>query len=98
MTNPNQGTSEDVLRRLKEASYERIRVELKCSIELKMKDFDMNWNDLGQIDWLRLFNPGNIKEAVIQGEITLSQLNDLAHIFSCEPYIIFRPREPWVKT
>ncbi|KKK65887.1 hypothetical protein LCGC14_2969590, partial [marine sediment metagenome] len=48
MINPNRSTSESVLRRLKEASYERMRVELKCSIELKMKDFDMTWDDLAE--------------------------------------------------
>ena len=100
MINPNQSTSEDVLRRLKQASYERMRVELKCSIELLMKDFDMTWQDLAdKLKWpsgeLRAFV---IKEKVIQGSLSLEELNDLAHIFSCEPYIIFRPRLPWIKT
>ena len=104
MINPNQNTSEDTLRRLKEASYERMRVELKCSTELLMKDFNMTWDDLGKL----LKVKGNIacgrtraniiKHRVVQGQVTLNDLNTLAHIFSTEPYIIFRPREPWVKT
>lgn len=105
MINPNRQTSEDVLRRLKEASYERMRVELKCSIELKMKEFGMDWDKLGE---LLGFGPtgetdvetraDRVKGHVIQGGMFLSELNAVAHIFSCEPYIIFRPREPWVKT
>lgn len=102
MINPNRATSEDVLRRLKEASYERMRVELKCSIELKMKEFDMDWNDLGRLlgidvdenpKWERY-----ARQHIIEEGMSLEELNDIAHIFSCEPYIIFRPREPWVKT
>ena len=105
MINPNRATSEEVLRRLKAASYERMRVELKCSIELLLKDFGMTWDDLGE---LHGFGPtgetdietraDRIKNHVIQGGIFLEELNALAHTFSCEPYIIFRPREPWVKT
>jgi hypothetical protein len=104
MTNPNRDTSEDTLRRLKEASYERMRNELKCSVELKMKDFDMTWDDIGRLLGEEKRTPGNgpsraesAKWRVVQGQITLVELNALAHIFSCEPYIIFRPREPWTK-
>ena len=95
MINPNRDTSEDVLWRLKEASYERMRIELKCSVELKMKEFDMDWDDIGR---LMNISGGAAKQAVINDNINLKDLNALAHIFSCEPYIIFRPREPWVKT
>lgn len=105
MTNPNRNTSEDVLRRLKEASYERMRVELKCSVELLMKDFDMTWDDVAnklKWPWLTRFLSGEEVKEVIIGERkypwTLETLNEIAHIFSCEPYIIFRPREPWTKT
>jgi len=92
MINPNQQTSEDVLRRLKEASYERTRNELKCSIEILLKDFGMDWNDLE-----RLLLTNTPKKDIIQRELTLTQLNEIAHVFSTELYIIFRPREPWVK-
>lgn len=105
MVNPNRNTSEDTLRRLKEASYERVRVELKCSVELLMKDFEMTWDDLGKLLGEEERTPGNgpsraesAKWKVVQGQITLVELNLLAHIFSTEPYIIFRPREPWIKT
>ncbi len=91
--NPNQEASEDVLRRLKEASEERMRVELKCSVELLLKDFDMTWDDLG-----RLLGTTTPKMDIIQGNLNLLDLNNLAHIFSTEPYIIFRPRLPWIKS
>ncbi len=105
MKNPNRATSEEVLRRLKEASYERMRVELKCSVELLMKDFDMTWDDLGEL--LGFWPTGEtdvqtradrVREHIVQGGIFLNELNAIAHVFSCEPYIIFRPREPWTKT
>ena len=100
MINPNRATSEDVLRRLKEASYERVRVELKCSVELLMKDFDMTWDDIGRLLEIRHgeSRAAIAKQYVVQGYMSLSTLNTLAHIFSAEPYIIFRPREPWTKT
>ncbi len=100
MINPNRGTSQDVLERLKTASYERMRVELKVSIELLLKDFDMTWDDLG--DLLGIGRASNrayqARYNVTLGNMTLNQLNVLAHIFSCEPYIIFRPRMPWTGT
>ena len=104
MTNPNRDTSEDVLRRLKEASYERMRVELKCSVELLMRDFDMDWDDLGRLlgmkekIWQGRTRGEVVRNKIIEGSLTLNDLNALAHLFSCEPYLIFRPREPWVKT
>lgn len=93
MINPNRNTSEDVLRRFKEASYERMRVELKCSVELLLQDFSMSWQDLES-----LLMTNTPKKDIVQDELTLRQLNEIAHLFSCEPYILFRPREPWVKT
>ncbi len=100
MIDPNRNTSEDVLRRLKEASYERMRVELKCSVELLLRDFDMTWDDLGDLIGIgRAANRAYLSRYhVALGNMTLNQLNVLAHIFSCEPYIIFRPRMPWTKT
>ena len=105
MIEPNRNTSEDVLRRLREGSYERMRVELQNSIEVKMRDFEMSWDDLGRLLGMETRTPGNgpsradsAKWTILQGQITLSELNALTHIFSCEPYIIFRPREPWVNT
>ena len=104
MIDPNHNTSEDVLRRHKEASYERMRVELKCSVEMLMRDFDMDWDDVGRLlgmkekMWQGRARAEVAKDKVIGGSLTLNDLNALAHLFSCEPYLIFRPREPWVKT
>ncbi len=104
MINPNRATSEEVLRRLKEASYERMRVELRCTVELLIKDFDMTWDDLGRLlgmeqkEWQGRSRADVAKRKIIQGSLTLNDLNALAHIFSTEPYIIFRPRNPWIQT
>lgn len=104
MINPNQETSEEVLRLLKEGSYERMRVELKNSVEAKMRDFDITWEDLGLLleikktSWVEPFRGDAARLKIIQGQITLTELNTLTHIFSCEPYIIFRPRDPWINT
>lgn len=102
MINPNRATSEDVLRRLKAASYERMRVELKCSIEQLMEDFDMDWNDLGRLLGVDVDeNPiweQYARQHIIEEGMSLEELNDIAHIFSCEPYILFRPRFPWINT
>ena len=97
MTNPNQNTSEDTLWRFQEASYERMRVELKCSVELKLKEFGLTWDDLAKL--LKSNYTGiSLKKYVGTAPLPLEELNLLAHIFSCEPYIIFRPRKPWTKT
>lgn len=104
MKNPNENTSEDVLRRLKEGSYERMRTELKCSVELLMKDFEITWDDMGRLLGMKkkmlngMSRVDRIKWQTIQGRLTLHDLNTLAHLFSCEPYIIFRPRLPWTKS
>ncbi len=105
MINPSKDTSEEVLRRLEEGSYERVRVELYNSVKAKMLDFDMTWDDLGRLLGLETRTPGNgpsredeAKWNILQGQITLTELNAIAHIFSCEPYVIFRPRSPWIKT
>lgn len=105
MENPNREASLEVLERLKQGSYERMRVELKNSVESKMRDFDINWDDLGRLlgiakmpEDCNLSRGDTAKWRIVQGQITLAELNTLTHIFSCEVYIIFRPRDPWVKT
>ena len=105
MKNPNQGVSEDVLRRLRDASYERMRIELKCNIESLMEEFGFTWDDIGRLLGMTKKVRGGtktradvIRYKVIQGSLTLKDLNMLAHLFSCEPYIIFRPRLPWTKS
>lgn len=105
MINPNRDTSIEIQGLLEEGSYERMRVELKNTIETKLRDFEMSWDDLGRLLGMKRRAPGNgrsrgeaAKWRIFQGQITLRDLNTLAHLFSCEPYIIFRPREPWIKT
>lgn len=98
MINPNRSTSEDVLRRLKAASYERMRVELKCSIELLMRDFDISWDDIANLLGQPLDGGLVVKKEILGDGLSLWKLNEIAHIFSCEPYILFRPRNPWVAT
>ena len=104
MINPNRDTSEEVLRRLKEGSYERMRTELKCSIELLMKDYDMTWDDIGRLLGMSHYakepqrRANKMRKKIIEGSLTLNDLNTLAHLFSAEPYLIFRPRFPWTKT
>ena len=105
MINPNQDTTEETLKLLKEGSYERMRVELKNTIETKMRDFEMNWNDIGRLLGIKTRTPeknpsrGEVaKWRILYGQVTLGDLNTLAHLFSCEPYILFRPRGPWIKT
>lgn len=104
MKNPNSGESVEVLQRRKKGSYERMRVELLNSVELLLKDFDMTWDDLGRLlgmkdKEVRGFTRAEIiKYKIVQGPLTINDLNTLTHIFSCEPYIIFRPRLPWTKS
>lgn len=100
MINPNRQTSEEVLRRLKEGSYERMRVELKNSIESKMRDFGMDWDDIGGLLGMeKRPSRGNCaKYRILFVNLTLIELNAIAHLFSCEPYILFRPRDPWIAT
>lgn len=85
---------------MKEGSYERLRVELTNSVEAKLRDFDISWDEFGDLIGIgRAPNRGHqAKYNIAWGNLTLTQLNNIAHIFSCEPYVIFRPREPWTKT
>lgn len=106
MINPNKGANKETLRRLKEGSYERVRVELMNSVESKMRDFEMSWDDIGLLLGMtpefigKLSSPGDVArwEIIYDNQLTLENLNDIAHLFSCEPYIIFRPRDPWTQT
>lgn len=110
MKNPNSGESAELLQRRKEASYERMRVELLNSVELLMKDFDMTWDDLAnKLKWpwnrhkdpSRFLSGEEVKQVIVDEgyyPLTLETLNEITHIFSTEPYIIFRPRLPWTKS
>jgi len=111
MIEANKGASEDTLRRLKEASYERFRVQLIKAVEKLLEDFEMTWDDLAKkLQWRfwdrysQSFERGkvqtgqDIKTTLGTKHISLFALNDIAHVFSMEPYILFKPRFPYVGT
>ena len=106
MIDPTRGDTKTTLRRLKEASYERFRLELLRNIEQLLEDFDMTWDDLARV--LRekdvfvsvwgIHSGDTLHEHVGSRDLDLSELNDIAAVFSAEPYIIFRPRKPWTQS
>ena len=102
MIDANKGASEEVLRRLKAASYERFRTELITAIERLLDDFQMTWDDLAarvSFEGQEVVMTGDIlKSAVGSMPLDTGELNDIAHIFSAEPYIIFRPRFPYTQS
>lgn len=104
MINPNRGATQEILERLKEASYERMRIELLNSINCLMDDFKMTWSDLADnLHWENFPCKGYMTGEEIRKEIgddilTLDELNDIAHCFSAEAYILFKPRPPYTKT
>jgi hypothetical protein len=98
MIDANKGASEETLRRFKEASYERFRIELIASIERLLDDFEMTWDDLAKkLMWFSLTGSG-VKDRLGGAYIGVEELNEIAHVFSAEPYIIFRPRFPYINT
>ncbi len=82
---------------MKEASYKRFRIELFNAVEKLLEDFEMTWDDLAEkLDW-------GVKGVEMKGWIgvdylDLRELNENAHRFSAGPYMIFRPRKPWIQT
>ena len=104
MIDANRGTSEEALRRLKAASYERFHIELITAIERLLDDFQMTWDDLAvrlcaDPEWVvNTLQGSNLKSYVGGFPLPLNELNAIAHIFSAEPYIIFRPRFPYTQS
>lgn len=106
MIDPNRGTTEEVLRRLKEGSEERFRTQLLESIRLLLNDFQMTWDDLAEkLKWFaefdcprRMLSGDTIKRYLGQNSPDIREINEIAHVFSAEPYIIFRPRKPYTQT
>jgi hypothetical protein len=106
MKNPNEGQTQETLNRLKEESKERLALELKTSLESLMRDYNMTWDDLaealGMKKYIPMYQPIPVsvprevilKRRILEGKITLNDLNTLAHLFDCGPYILFRPRRP----
>lgn len=103
MIDANKGVTEDTLRRLKEASYERFRIELIKSIEHLLVEFEMDWDDAAEkLQWVDLEGKPISGDAVRLEmgtiPITVKEINDIAHLFSMEPYILFRPRFPYTQS
>jgi len=100
MKDPNRGASEEVLARLKEASYEKLRLEIYRAVEKKLEDFEMTWDDLAnKLAWPdgegSYISGSVIKMDMADGPIETDELNQIAAVFSAEVYIIFRPRQPY---
>jgi len=99
MINPNSGITEETLRRLSDASYERFRIQLIESLSMLMNDFQMTWDDLADKLGSRCQNNGDdLKKIIGYGDVSLADLNAIAHVFSTEPYLIFKARFPWTQT
>lgn len=106
MIDANKDTSPEVLERLREASYERFRIQLLNAVEKLLEDFEMSWDDLAwKLQWNifpeevgRVMSGEQVKREIGESFLTDEEFNDIAHCFSAEPYIIFRPRKPWIKT
>jgi len=95
MIDPYKGISEEVKERHKEAAYERYRIELIKSIEQLLSDFEMTWDDLSNMLKLKR-NGQQLKRYIGINELKDIELNAIAHVFSTDLYIIFRPRAPWI--
>jgi len=103
MIDANKGASEEVLRRLKEESYERFRIQLYEAVRKLLFDFEMTWKDLAdKLSWQSPFGGvctgDEIKKIVGSLSLRVEEINQIAHCFSSEPYVIFRPRQPWIKS
>jgi len=100
MIEANRGASEDSLRRAKEESYERFKLQMLEAIERQLEHFEMTWDDLAaRLCWSSPPMTGQeVKKKVGDNGTTDEMLNDIAHVFSAEIYMIFRPRWPWVGT
>lgn len=103
MIDPNRGASGEILTQQKEVSYERLRLQLFEAIEGKLAEFGMTWDDLA--DRLRWGSPNGgflkgrtLRREVGIGPLTSEDINAIAHCFSAEVYIIFRPRFPITQT
>lgn len=102
MIDANRGCSVENLQRLKEASYERFRVEFVGAVEMLLEGFEMDWDDLAnKLAWPdevgMYLNGSEVKRDIGTGLLSAKKMNDIAHVFSMEPYIIFRPRFPFTQ-
>ena len=96
MIDANRGATEETLRRLQAESYERFRLELFKSVEQLLADFEMTWDDLAHK--INKNMSGTEVKFYVGGDIhdiDVRMINEIAAVFSAEPYIIFKPRLPW---
>ena len=99
MIDPNKGCSDETLRRLKEESYERFRIELFEAVKKKLEDYQMTWDDLAdRLQWEGVNDGDMLKKEIGADLLTVEELNQIAHCFSAEVYPIFRPRFPWTNS
>ena len=106
MIDPNEGISSSVLRMMCEASFEQYKANLMIAIEQLLYDFQMTWDDLAEKlreqgrEWANGMEGTDVKQVVAgahhTGGMDDEKLNDIGMVFSTVPYVIFRPREPWV--
>jgi len=99
MIDPNKGCSDETLRRLKEESYERFRIELFASVKQLLDGFQMTWQDLAdRLQWEQVGTADLLKQEIGAKMLTVEELNQIAHCFSADVYLIFRPRYPWTNS
>jgi hypothetical protein len=104
MIDPNKGTSQETLDRLRAESCERTRLQILQAVEQQLTDYGMTWDDLAEkLQWQQQDDPcypiltGNeVKQCIGTGRMEIEDLNQVAAVFSAEVYVIFRPRFPWV--
>ena len=97
MIDPNRDTTKETLRRLSDAGYERFRLQLLESLSLLMNDFQMTWDDLAKLLPVRR-SGDELRKYIGEHDLTIKELNAIAHVFSMEPYLIFKARFPWTQT
>lgn len=96
MIDANKGQSETVLNQYRQESYERFHIEVINAVKQLLDDFEMTWDDLAEkIGW-GLYGE-SLKLKIGCRDLTMWELNDIAHVFSSEPFILFRPREPYTQ-
>jgi hypothetical protein len=99
MIDPNRGASEEVLKRLRDESYERLRINLFEAVKKLLDEHEMTWDDLAdKLKWYvggfvgRYMTGDEVRYRMGFGRIRTDELNQIAHCFSAEIYFIFRPR------
>lgn len=110
MIDPTKGVPPHLVEQASEESYERFRMQLLETIETLLRDFEMTWDDLaaktressytqpGGGAFMPYASGGDLRAFIGGGnDLCISQINDVFSWFSMEPYILARPRYPWIK-